>query len=88
MNIIDNIGIHVNVRGLPTFERYRAAASAYYGTDWLGRAWCKYIRPILAPRQHAKRLNEYHIQLYLHRQAFLIAVLSQYSSETEANDET
>ena len=53
-NILDNIGIKVNMRELPSFPLYEYASERLYGTHWLSRLWCRRLRPRLMPARQAE----------------------------------
>ena len=52
--ILDNIGITVNMRELPSFPLYEYANRRLYGTHWLSRFWCRRLRPRFAPARQAE----------------------------------
>ena len=54
LRIVDNIGITVNMRELPSWQRYQELKGAVYGSGLLSRIWAQILRPWLRPVAHAE----------------------------------
>lgn len=51
--MLDNLGIRIDLRTLPSWELYVYARDRKYGRWWGERWWFKHIRPWLRPGRQA-----------------------------------
>lgn len=75
--MLDNVGISINEATLPTWAQLKADRDRLYGSRWLSRIWCQWIRPRLMPTRQRRYLAAYQISETAHRVAFMAAVLEQ-----------
>lgn len=85
--ILDSLGLHIDISKLPTASEYKASCSRYYGTHWLSRIWCRWLRPVIMPTIHEMiKVNFEHAQLE-HQQAFAHAILEYYKDSKCISEE-
>lgn len=53
-SLLDNIGIRIDRRTLPSWKEYEFAYNNWFGTHWLSRLWCQNLRRAFAPIAHIK----------------------------------
>jgi hypothetical protein len=53
LRILDNVGIRIDTRKLPSYKLLADATARKYGTNLFSRFWCRHIRPWLQPMKHA-----------------------------------
>lgn len=75
--MFDNLGIRVNMSGLPSTQQWREAQNRLYGAGWLSRLWCRKLRPLLMPGLQQRYEDALLFEQERRQMEFMNAVLEQ-----------
>ncbi len=56
---LDNLGVTVNMRSLPSWPERCKRRRKLYGTHIISRFWCRKIRPYLNTKLHTQLVEDY-----------------------------
>jgi len=80
--LLDNFGFTINLQSMD-WQAYRAAVVQLRGRGFLGRLWCRYLRPALFPKRHALLAQQYEHETTKQLQKFVDLVLREAATGPE-----
>ena len=75
--LLENIGIRVDMRALPSADLYTTAQEFYFGSGCLGRFYARNIRQFIAPKMHEEASRTWQQAKTTLRQELINAVLEK-----------
>ena len=80
--LLDNLGTTIKMRELPSWNERCLRQADLYGTHFINRFWCKWIRPWFDPRRHELMTEAFEIAKLKTQAEMLNAVLEKGNDPT------